>query len=263
MCGFFRLALKGFRVIITAAAAGIGRAIAEAFLESGAQVHICDIDEAGLAACRAALPGIGTTKADVSDPDQVDQLFENAIKQLGGLDVLVNNAGISGPTASVEEIAPKEWDRTLAVNINGQFYCARRAVPLLKAAGGGCIINLSSAAGLFGYPLRTPYATSKWAVIGFTKTLAMELGEFAIRVNAICPGLVEGPRIDRVIAAKAQALNVSFEVMRERYVKQNSMGVFVTRYDIANLVLFLCCDAGSKISGQALSVDGNVETLRV
>ena len=253
----------GLRVMITAAATGIGRAIAEAFLENGASVHICDIDEQALAACRAALPEIGTTVADVSDPDQVDRFFEEAITHLGGLDVLVNNAGIAGQTAPVEEISPQVWDRTMAVNINAQFYCARRAVPLLKAAGCGSIINMSSAAGLFGYPLRSPYATSKWAVIGFTKTLAMELGQFAIRVNAICPGAVEGARIDRVIAAKAQAQNVPFEAMRERYLKQNSMHTFITRDEIASLVLFLCSEAARKISGQALSVDGNIETLRV
>ena len=253
----------GLRVMITAAATGIGRAIAEAFLENGASVHICDIDEQALAACRAALPEIGTTVADVSDPDQVDRFFEAAITHLGGLDVLVNNAGIAGQTAPVEEISPQVWDRTMAVNINAQFYCARRAVPLLKAAGCGSIINMSSAAGLFGYPLRSPYATSKWAVIGFTKTLAMELGQFAIRVNAICPGAVEGARIDRVIAAKAQAQNVPFEAMRERYLKQNSMHTFITRDEIASLVLFLCSEAARKISGQALSVDGNIETLRV
>ena len=252
----------GLRVMITAAATGIGRAIAEAFLENGASVHICDIDEQALAACRAALPEIGTTVADVSDPDQVDRFFEEAITHLGGLDVLVNNAGISGPTGLVEEISPEAWDRTMAVNINGQFYCTRRAVPLLKAAGGGSIINISSTAGLFGYALRSPYTASKWAVIGFTKTLAMELGEFAIRVNAICPGSVDGPRMDRVIAAEAKALNVAPEVVRHGYLKQVSMRTFINPRDIANMILFLCSEAGGKISGQALSVDGHTETLR-
>ncbi len=252
----------GLRVMITAAATGIGRAIAEAFLENGASVHICDIDEQALAACRGALPEIGTTVADVSDPDQVDLFFEHAITHLGGLDVLVNNAGIAGQTAPVEEISPQVWDRTMAVNINAQFYCARRAVPLLKAAGGGSIINMSSAAGLFGYALRSPYTASKWAVIGFTKTLAMELGEFAIRVNAICLGSVDGPRMDRVIAAEAKALNVAPEVVRNGYLKQVSMRTFINPRDIANMILFLCSEAGRKISGQALSVDGHTETLR-
>ena len=257
-----QLSCEGLRVIVTAGAAGIGRAIAELLLANGAQVHICDISAEQLAACQAALPSIGITQADVSDPAQVDRLFAAAMTQLGGLDMLVNNAGISGPTGPVETLAPADWERTMAVNINGQFYCTRRAVPLLKSAGGGLIVNLSSAAGLFGFPNRTPYAASKWAVIGFTKSLAMELGSFGIRVNAICPGLVEGERQDRVQAAKAQAEGRSVVEVRQQMTKQNSMGTFVTATDVANMVFFLCTPAGRNISGQALSIDGHTETLR-
>ena len=232
-------------------------------MTNGARVHICDLSAERLAECQMALPDIGATQADVADPRQVDPLFDAAVAHLGGLDVLVNNAGIAGPTGPVETLDPAEWDRTMSVNINSQFYCARRAVPLIKSAGGGAIINLSSAAGLFGYPLRTPYAASKWAVIGLTKSLAMELGDFGIRVNAICPGPVEGPRIDGVISARAQARGESFEAMRAAYQRQNSLHTFIQAQDIANLVLFLCSPAGSKISGQALSIDGNTESLRV
>jgi len=251
------------RIVITAAASGIGRTIAETLLQNGARIHICDTDAGRLAICQAELPSISATQADVADPAQVDQLFVEAQDHLGGLDVLINNAGIAGPTGPVETLTPDDWNHTMAVNINSQFYCARRAVPLLKAAGGGAIINLSSVAGLFGYPLRTPYAASKWAVIGLTKSLAMELGEFGIRVNAICPGPVEGARIDGVIAARAQARSESFEAMRAAYQRQNSLHTFVQAQDIANLILFLCSPAGRKISGQALSVDGNTESLRV
>jgi NAD(P)-dependent dehydrogenase (short-subunit alcohol dehydrogenase family) len=254
---------SGKRVLITAAAAGIGRAIATTLLEYGARVLICDIVEERLAECKASLPAIDVTKADVADPAQVDRLFDEVAARLGGLDVLVNNAGIAGPTGLVEELDPAEWDRTLAVNISSHFYCARRAVPLLKAAGGGSIVNLSSVAGILGYPLRTPYAAAKWAVVGLSKTLAMELGEYGIRVNAICPGPVEGPRIDRVISARAQAEGVEFEEMRERYLRQNSLHVFIQAQDIANLVLFLISDAGRKFSGQALAVDGSTESLRI
>jgi len=258
-----KLTCEGLRVLVTAAGAGIGRAIAETLLTNGARVHICDLSAERLAECQTALPAIGITQADVADPRQVDPLFDAAVAHLGGLDVLVNNAGIAGPTGPVETLDPVAWDRTMAVNINSQFYCARRAVPLLKSAGGGAIINLSSAAGLFGYPLRTPYAASKWAVIGLTKSLAMELGDFGIRVNAICPGPVEGPRIDGVISARAEARGESFEAMRAAYQRQNSLHTFIQAQDIANLVLFLCSPAGSKISGQALSIDGNTESLRV
>ena len=199
------ISLKGLRVVITAGGAGIGRAIARHFVADGARVHVCDVAEGALAETRAALPGIGATLADVSDAAQVDKLFDEAAKHLGGLDVLVNNAGIAGPTAAVEDIAPSDWERTIAINITGQFLCARRAVPLLKVAGGGLIVNTASVAGRLGYPLRTPYAASKWAVVGFTESLAMELGSANIRVNAILPGIVAGPRIERVIAADRKA----------------------------------------------------------
>ena len=179
------------------------------------------------------------------------------------MDVLVNNAGISGPTANAEEIAPLDWQRTIDVNLNGAFYCARLAIPLLKAGGGGSIVNISSTAGLFGYPLRTPYAASKWALIGLTKTLAMELGAFGIRVNAVCPGTVEGPRIDRVIAAKAAARGVSAAEIRAAYRGKSSLGTLIAAEDITETVLFLCSDGGARISGQALAVDGNSETLRM
>ena len=256
------ITVKGLRVLITAAASGIGLAVAKAFLDSGARVHICDINAEQLETCTNALPGTTITCADVSNPTEVDRLFEAVVSNFKGLDVMINNAGIAGPTAPVEEVDPEDWDRTMAININGQFYCARRAVPLLKEAGGGAIINMSSSAGLLGYPLRSPYAASKWAVIGLTKTLAMELGEFGIRVNAVCPNAVEGPRMDAVIAAEARAKGLSQADVYQSIVKGTSMKTFVTTEDVSNMILFLCSKAGSKITGQALSVDGFTETLR-
>jgi NAD(P)-dependent dehydrogenase (short-subunit alcohol dehydrogenase family) len=253
---------EGLRVLITAAATGIGRTMVETLLAHGARVHLCDINSDKLAECQAALPAVSTSLADVANPGQVDRLFYEAVAFLGGLDVLVNNAGIAGPTKPVEEITPEEWNQTMAVDINGQFYCVRRAVPLLKAAGGGLIVNMSSAAGLFGFPNRTPYAAAKWAVIGFTKSLAMELGPHNIRVNAICPGIVAGERQNRVIAAKAQAEGRSEDEVRQSIVRQNSLRTFVSQQDIANLVLYLCSPLGRTISGQALSIDGHTETLR-
>ena len=256
------ISVKDQRVLITAAASGIGCAVASAFVENGAKVYICDISDELLTSCSSSLPGVGMTVADVSDPLQVDRLFEEAVSYLGGLDVLMNNAGIAGPTAAVEDVSPEQWDHTMAVNVNGQFYCARQAVPLLKAAGGGSIINMSSSAGLLGYPMRSPYAASKWAVIGLTKTMAMELGEFGIRVNAVCPNAVEGPRMDAVITAEAKAKGISEKEVYDGLVKGTSMRTFVTTDDVAGMILFLCSKAGSRISGQALSVDGFTETLR-
>ena len=253
--------LSNARVLITAAGAGIGRAIATAFHRAGARVHICDLDRDALDDAAAALPGIGTTLADVASPGDVDRLFGEALAGLGGLDVLVNNAGIAGPTAALEDIDPADWRRVLTVNLDSQFYCLRRAIPALKAAGGGSVVNLSSTAGLFGYPWRAPYVAAKWAVIGLTKTMAMELGPHGIRVNAICPGCVDGPRMDRVIAAQAAAAGASDQEVRESYIRQTSLRTFVDAEDIANMVLFLCGPAGAKISGQALAVDGHTQSL--
>lgn len=257
------LQLSGLRAVVTAAAGGIGYATAATLRAAGAAVHICDLDATRLAACKAEWPDVGATVADVANVAQVDRLFDEAIAHLGGLDILVNNAGIAGPTGPVEELDPAAWDRTIAVNLNSQFYCARRAVPLLKLAGGGLIVNISSVAGQFGYPLRAPYAASKWAIIGLTKTLAMELGDFGIRVNAICPGPVEGPRMAGVIADRAAARGETVESMTTNYLRQNSLHTFVQAQDIADTILFLCTPAGRKFSGQALAVDGNTETLRV
>ena len=252
---------QGLRVLITAGAAGIGKAFAETFADAGAKVFVCDVDKAALEAFRAAHPEIGTGITDVADARQVDGLFDAAMVFLGGLDVLINNAGIAGPTAPVEDIDIADWDRTIAIDLNGMFYCTRKAVPLLKAAGGGSIINLSSVAGRLGFPLRTPYSSAKWAVVGFTKSLAMELGPANIRVNAIQPGVVEGDRIDRVISAKSKALGVSFDEFKRQLLSKVSLRRMVSPQDIANMALFLASDAGRNISGQALSVCGNVESL--
>lgn len=256
------LSVKGQRVVVTAGAAGIGRAIVETLTKAGARAHICDVDQAALDAAKKAVPGLGVTKADVAEPADVDRLFAEAEKHLGGLDACIANAGIAGPTARIEDIEPKDWNRCIAINLTGQYLTIRRAVPLLKKAGGGSVVLMSSAAGRFGYPLRSPYAASKWAAIGLTETLAMELGEHKIRVNAICPGIVEGPRIDSVIGAKAKARGVSFEAMRESYLSLTSLHSMVSVQDIASMVLFLMSDAGARISGQALSVDASLESLK-
>lgn len=251
------------RVLITAGAGGIGECLAKAFARDGSRVHICDTNAQALEQMLAAHRGTITgTIADVSVPDAVDRLFDDVRSELGGLDVLINNAGIEGPIGPVEEISPEAWRRTIAVNLDGQFLCARNAVPLLKSAGGGSIINMSSTAGLGGCANRAPYVASKWAVIGLTKTLAMELGIFGIRVNAICPGSVEGERIQRVIKADSKALGKSVEEVRASYVEANSMRALIQPDEIADLARFLCAETNTHMTGQALSIDGHTETLR-
>ena len=257
-----KIDLNGLRVVITAGAQGIGRAIAEAFLQSGARVHVCDIDQSALSLLAEQLPSIGRSIADVSQPDQVDAFIDDAISEMGGVDVLVNNAGISGPAGAMESLDTEAWRQTMEVNVNGQFYCARRVVPYMKAQGSGSIVNIASTAGLFGYAYRSPYAASKWAVIGFTKTLAMELGEHGIRVNAVCPGSINNTRMDGVIAMEAEASGRNAEEIREQYTHQVSMRTFIDPEEIAAMVLFICSPLGAKVSGQALSVDGHTETLR-
>jgi NAD(P)-dependent dehydrogenase (short-subunit alcohol dehydrogenase family) len=254
------LSAKGQRVVVTAGARGIGRAIVETLVAAGARVHICDVDTAALQECAGALQ-VGATPADVSDETQVDRLFDEAHKALGGLDVLVNNAGIAGPTGAVEEIRPEDWRRCIDIDLTGQFLCTRRAVPMLKEAGGGAIINMSSAAGRHGYAYRTPYAAAKWGVIGFTQSLAKELGPSGIAVNAILPGIVKGPRIESVIRARAEQLKLSYEEMEKQYLEKVSLRRMVTAEDVAHMVLFLVSPLGRNVSGQSLGVCGNVETL--
>jgi len=249
---------KGLRVLVTAGAAGIGLAIARTFRDHGAKVHVCDVDDQALGALDK---DIHRTRADVASVADVERLFDDAKRTLGGLDVLVNNAGIAGPTAKVEDISIEDWDRCIAVDLNGMFYCTRKAMPLLKAAGGGSIINLSSIAGRLGFALRTPYAAAKWAVVGFTESLAAEAGPEGVRVNCIQPGVVEGDRVERVIDAKAKRLGISSDEMRGRLLASVSLGVMVTAQDIANTALFLATDAGKHISGQAISVCGGVRYM--
>lgn len=253
---------QGLRVLVTAGAAGIGRAIVRIFTLHGARVHICDVDPAALAACAREQPDVSRSLADVSRREDVERLFSDVKRELGGMDVLVNNAGIAGPTALVEDIRPEDWEKCIAVDLNGMFYCTRLAMPLLKANGrerGGSVINLSSVAGRLGFGMRTPYAAAKWGVVGFTKSLAIEAGPDGIRVNCIQPGNVEGERIDRVIADKAKAFGVSFAQQQQALLETASLRTFVSGEDIANMALFLATDAGRHISGQALSVCGDMQ----
>jgi NAD(P)-dependent dehydrogenase (short-subunit alcohol dehydrogenase family) len=253
--------LKGARVLVTAGAQGIGLAIARRFLGLGADVHICDVDEQSLQAVRESLPALSASRTDVSDESQVLAMFEALRGRWGALDVLVNNAGVSGPTSRLEDTTLDAWRNTLDVNLTGTFLCARSAVPLLRAAGGGAIVNISSVAGRLGFSLRSPYSASKFGLAGLTQTWAMELGPSNIRVNSVLPGVVSGDRVERIIAARAEAGGVSSEVMREQLVEKVSLRRMTRPEDVANQVVFLCSDQGAMISGQSISVCGNVEYL--
>jgi len=253
--------VAGQRVLVTAGASGIGRAIADLLIAEGARIHICDVDEGLLADFAAAHPAAGATRADVAVEADVDRLFEAAAAGLGGLDALVNNAGIAGPTGRIEELDPADWRRCIDVDLTGPFLCARLAVPMLKAAGGGAIVNISSVAGKYGYPFRSPYASAKYGVIGLTETLAKELGPANIRVNAVLPGLVKGPRIEAVIRARAAETGVSYEEAEAGYLEHVSLGRMVEADDVAAMILFLLSNAGRNVSGQSIAVDANVETL--
>ena len=255
------LGIKGLRVLVTAGAGGIGREIARAFVAEGARVHICDVDAKALRTLAKSDPKITRSRCDVSDRKQVTRLFKEALVALKVLDVLVNNAGIAGPTGKVDEIAPEDWDHCLAVDITGQFNCTRLAVAHLRKSKNASIVNLSSAAGRLGFPLRTPYSAAKWAVVGFTKSLAAELGPEGIRVNAIQPGIVEGERIRRVFENKAKARGISYEEMEKEALSVVSMRTTVTPQQIADQIVFLCSLRGRTISGQAISICGDTQML--
>ncbi|MCG8617883.1 MAG: SDR family oxidoreductase [Desulfobacterales bacterium] len=255
-----KISMENKKVLITAGGSGICRVVADMFLAEGATVHICDVDPAAVKDFSGSHPKAGGTVCDVSDPGQVENLFEAADRHLKGLDILINGAGIGGSIGTVDEIDTEGWRRTVEVNLNGTFHCARLAVPRIKARGCGSIINFSSTAGFLAYAMRSPYAAAKWGLIGFTKTLALEQGRYGIRVNAVCPGVVEGERMDRVIAGEAAAKGISEAQVRENYTRGNALRTFVSPEDIGSTILFLCSDYGNKITGQAIAVDGFTES---
>src|SRR5712672_3276000 len=231
------LDIKGLRVLVTAGAGGIGLAIARRFAAEGARVHTCDVDEMALSALAASDPAITATPCDVADRSAVQRLFTDALAKLGGLDVLVNNAGIAGPTAKIEEMNPEDWDRCLEICLTGQFNCTRLAVPHLRKSRNASI------------------------VIGLTKSLSIELGPDNIRVNAILPGLVAGDRQRRVLEAKAQQRGISYAEMERTAFSYTSIKDYVTPEQLADQILFMCSPRGRTISGQAISICGDTQML--
>ena len=252
---------KNLKVIITAGASGIGLETAKAFSADGARVAICDIDDHALNSIKKSFPKIYSEHCDVSDPNACEQFIKSAAKQLGGIDTLVNNAGIGGPTAPIENISYQEWTKCLDVCLTSQFNCIRTSVFFLKKSSNASIVNLSSAAGRMGFAMRSPYAAAKWGVVGLTKSLAMEFGDYNIRVNAVLPGVVAGKRQEAVLINKARLKNMSYEQIEAEALSYSSIKKYVSAIDIANQIIFLASERGRMISGQAISVCGDLKML--
>ncbi|MFO1467065.1 MAG: SDR family oxidoreductase [Steroidobacteraceae bacterium] len=244
-------------VIVTAGAGGAGLIIARRFRDAGARVTVCDVDEAAIR--RANDDGLLGIVGNAGQEADVERLFVTAEKAHGPVEVLINNVGIAGPTAAVENVALADWERTLRANLTSHFLCIRRAVPTMKAARNGLIVNISSGSAKVGLPLRVPYVVSKGAVLSLTTTLARELGPAGIRVNAILPGAIRGERIERIIRDKSAALGMSAAEYEQSLLRYISLRTMVEPDDIAAMALFLASAAGCRITGQLLGVDGNIE----
>ena len=251
------------RVLVSAGASGIGAAIAERFRADGAQVSICDRDEAAVRIATQTDPALHAMVGDVADAADTERWVAEVVDLWGGVDVLVNNAGVAGPTALVEDVDPGAWRDCLAVTLDSHFLLARLVVPQMKKQQSGAIVSISSTAGLYGYGMRTPYAAAKWAVIGFTKSLAIELGPLGIRANVVAPGAVEGPRMGRVIEAEAAKRGISDQAVEREYVGSQSIPRFVKPSEIADMCAFLASPHASMVNGQVIAVDGNTETFHI
>jgi NAD(P)-dependent dehydrogenase (short-subunit alcohol dehydrogenase family) len=251
------------RVMITAGGGGIGAVIAQTFERAGARVHTCDISRDALDAVSSVAEGVVGTRVDLADPDAIEHWCRTSVEDLGGVDVLVNNAGIAGPTADVEDISIEQWRECLAIDLDSHFLTCRTVIPVMKEQRSGSIINMSSTAGQLGYGRRTPYAAAKWAVIGLTKSIAIEVGRYGVRANAICPGSVRGERMERVVAAEAKARGVSPQVVEAEYASAQSIARFVDPQEIADMAFFLGSPESQMVSGQAIAVDGHTETYHL
>jgi NAD(P)-dependent dehydrogenase (short-subunit alcohol dehydrogenase family) len=256
--------LKNKKIVISAGASGIGWAITKTCVARGAQVFLCDINDKLINKInknRKYKNKIFAYECDASNESDVINFFTKVLKKTKKIDSLINNIGIAGPTATLEKINSEEWEKTLQVNVVSHFYFNKQAIPVMKKNKRGSIINLSSGAGIMGFPLRSPYAASKWAIVGLTKTLAMELGKFRIRVNAICPGTIKGKRMKQVVRDKAKFLKVSQKMVEKEFVSMASMNSWIYEDDIGKICAFLISNDSERISGQIIGVDGNATRL--
>jgi NAD(P)-dependent dehydrogenase (short-subunit alcohol dehydrogenase family) len=252
--------LKDKKIIISAGASGIGWAITKICISRGAIIYLCDINHKAINKVkkhRLYNKKIFTSEVDASNEIEVINFFDSFKKKFKKLDALINNVGIQGPTGNIESLDSNQWENTLHVNVNSHFYFSKQAIPLLKKSKSGSIINISSGAGIMGFPLRSPYAASKWAIVGMTKTLAMELGKYKIRVNAICPGTIKGERMKKVIRDKAKFLKNSQKSIEKEFISMASMNCWINEEDIGKLCSFLISEDSERISGQVIGVDGN------
>ena len=258
------LNLKNKKIVISAGASGIGWAAAKIFLSKGANVYLCDIDTKNINKIKKHPLNnkrLFIYECNASEEYDVENFFDKIKKKTKKIDALINNVGVAGPTGTIEKLNSEDWEKTLKVNVISHFYFTKLAIPMLKKNKGGSIINVSSGAGIMGFPLRSPYAASKWAVVGVTKTLAMELGKYKIRVNAICPGTIKGNRMFRVIKDKANFLKISKKKIEKEFVSMASMNCWVYEEDIGKMCSFLISDDAIRISGQVIGVDGNAIRL--
>ena len=256
--------LKNKKIIISAGASGIGWATTKICVAKGALVYLCDVNPKAINKVKKHPlynKRIFVSETEASDETEVIDFFHKIKKKFRNLDALINNVGVAGPTGTIEKLDSSEWENTLHVNVNSHFYFTKQAIPLLKKSNNSSIVNISSTAGIMGYPLRSPYAVSKWGVVGLTKTLAMELGKYKIRVNAVCPGTIKGDRMKRVIKAKAKLMKVSQKLIEKDFISMSSLKSWVTEEDIGNVCAFLISNEASKISGQVIAVDGNTEKM--
>ena len=253
--------LKGKKAIVSAGGSGIGLSIVEEFIKQGVSISTCDIDKNLIQELRSKYPQVNAKVVDVSDEQTVKEFCFKSIEFLGGLDCLVNNAGVAGPTLPIEEIDAEDWSHCLNVCLSSQFYFVKSCLKQLRKSHSASIVNLSSAAGQYGFALRTPYASAKWGVIGLTKSLSIELGKDKIRVNAILPGLVAGDRQQNVLRNKAQQIGKSFAEVEKEAFSFTSVKEYVQAQDIADQIMYLTSDAGKHISGQAISIDCDTKML--
>ena len=256
--------LKNKKIVISAGASGIGWATTKICVAKGASVYLCDIDNLALNKIKKHPQynkKIFAANVDASKESAVIKFFKDIKKKFKYLDGLINNVGIAGPTGSIEKLNSRDWVRTLYVNVISHFYFTKQTIPLMKKSKYGSIINISSGAGIMGFPLRSPYAASKWAVVGMTKTLAMELGKYKIRVNAICPGTIKGDRMKRVIRDKAKFTKIATKKIEKEFVSMASMNSWIYEDDIGKMCAFLVSKDSERISGQIIGVDGNAIRL--